>query len=1045
MSEVETLASLKKQILTRQHEDETKSVGRLITSDTLSSDQRQSILVDARKMVVRSRENEEAQGTLDAFLQEFGLSNQEGIALMCLAESLLRIPDTETADKLIAEKIGSGNWESHLGHSGSLFVNASTWGLMLTGKLVVPNELLGDTHWYSRIVGRLGDTIVRNAILQAMKILGNQFIIGHTIDDALKRARQLQEAGNGENIYFSFDMLGEGARSLSQASDYFESYQNALHILGRHSGSTDIRKNNGISVKLSALHPRYHPFQRERVLNELYPKVLELCVLAKQYNIGLSIDAEEAYRLELSLEIFENLLKESVLQGWEGLGFVLQAYQKRAVPVAKWLVAVSREYCRKIMVRLVKGAYWDSEIKYAQEVGVEDYPVFTRKANTDFSYQICAQILLSEQAYIFPQFATHNAYSVALIKEIAKGKKFEFQRLQGMGNLLFDNIEGDKFHGVNIRIYAPVGAHKDLLPYLMRRLLENGANSSFVNRFLDRETPVETLVSDVRSNVEKVENFRHAKIEKPISIFKKSHTPRKNSKGIDLTQRMISKELALRLEQFKFNVYSYKLNVENLKEANKYKIYSPITGLSLAEIPLSNQADVVSSIDQAFQSQSRWNARGADGRAALLDNIAEQFEENTEKLVAFIVYEAGRTLQDALSEIREAVDFCRYYSRLAKQTFEPEELVGPTGEKNTLGIEGRGVFVCISPWNFPLAIFTGQIVAALVAGNTVVAKPAEQTPLTASYASDLMYNAGIPREVLHVVFGGASVGRLLVESERVAGVAFTGSTATAQKISECLCLRNAAISPLIAETGGINAMVVDSSALLEQVTDDVIQSAFSSAGQRCSALRILYIQEEIADELIEMLSGACEELIVGDPSQISTDIGPAIDDAALDKLQRYIGSIKQTTRTVFEYPANRLPPSGCFIGPHIFELNSGKELGEEIFGPVLHVVRFDKDQLDDVIDTVNGTGYGLTFGIHSRIQSNVEYLVERIRVGNIYVNRNMVGAVVGVNPFGGCGLSGTGPKAGGPHYLSRFSTEKTMTSNLAAVGGNTVLMTLDEG
>lgn len=1041
------LTKWRKEILEAQYEDEAVSVQRLLMLDTLSPEQRQCILVDARKMVVRSREDEAAQGSLDAFLQEFGLSNNEGIALMCLAEALLRIPDPETADKLIAEKITSGNWESHLGHSRSIFVNASTWGLMLTGKLIHPNDFSEDKYWYSSIIGRLGDSIVRNAILQAMKILGNQFILGDNIEDALQNAeRQKQEENTSLHpVVFSFDMLGEGARTQAQADSYFASYKTAICRLGELSQGRELKLRDGISVKLSALHPRYEFSKKTRVEKELYPKVLHLCQLACQHNIGLSIDAEEAERLDLSLDIFSALIQDKTLARWQGLGFVLQAYQKRASYVAHWLAHLSRQHQRKIMVRLVKGAYWDSEIKRAQELGLNDYPVFTRKSNTDFSYQICAQILLSEQAYIFPQFATHNAYTIALVKVLAQGKAFEFQRLQGMGNLLYEKIESGAKHAHYVRVYAPVGAHKDLLPYLMRRLLENGANSSFVNRFLDRETAVEQLVVDVRQSVESIPTYRHDKIPVPADIYLASGIPRHNACGIDLNVAPTANAFAESVANDKslfFSETSKKSTVSSSSE--KEAVTSPIDGKTLAEIRSSSNESIIKMLETAVDSQPEWEALGVRKRAELLNSIADLFEEHTHELATFIVFEAGRTLEDTISEIREAVDFCRYYASLANKIFDSQYLHGPTGEQNQLMLTGRGVFVCISPWNFPLAIFTGQIVAALVTGNSVITKPAEQTPCIANYVLQLMHKAGVPESVLQLALGGGSVGHALVSHAAVAGVAFTGSTETAHKINQQLSQRSAPIGSLIAETGGVNAMVVDSSALLEQVTDDVIRSAFSSAGQRCSALRILYVQEDIADELIAMLCGACRELIVGDPSHLSTDIGPVIDELALKKLHQYIEQMKQKADVLFEFPTDCLPSSGHYIGPHIIGLDTPEALTTEVFGPILHVVRFNGAALDNVIKSINTTGYGLTLGIHSRIQHQVDYIAKRVKVGNVYVNRNMVGAVVGVNPFGGCGWSGTGPKAGGPHYLYRYTSEKTITANLAAVGGNADLLSLGE-
>ncbi|VUD68973.1 Bifunctional protein PutA [Thalassocella blandensis] len=1043
------LEVLRQQIRQHTHADENATVKRAL--DALTAIQqnftlREQALENARNLVSQCRNNEEQRGTLDAFLQEFGLSNNEGLALMCIAESLLRIPDADTADEFIAEKIRSGNWHTHLGQSKSLFVNASTWGLVLTGKIMKFEEP-GGGQWFAGIVNRLGEPVVRKAMLQAMKILGGQYVLGRNIGEAIKRGEKDQKHYTIKSN-FSFDMLGEGARTQSAAHRYFAEYESAIHAIGKKGSAYDVYQANGISIKLSALHPRFEYSKLHRVKEELFHSVLSLAKQAKQYNIGLNIDAEESERLDITLEIFEMLARSPELDGWNGLGFVLQAYQKRSLTVAQWLSALARETGHRFMIRLVKGAYWDREIKYAQESGHIDYPVFTRKANTDLNYLACANILLANNDVIYPQFATHNAYTVAFIQLIAQNKDFEFQRLHGMGQLIFNHIGDVTTAPANLRIYAPVGAHKELLPYLVRRLLENGANSSFVHYFLDERVAITDLVQDVFAQVTEREQHKHHNIPLPIDIFRQASIPRTNSLGLDLNNAIQHAALLQQFEQHPVQNCraSSIINGESIADANTdwLPISSPAnTKILLGSVAEATPDDIENAVKTCRNAQRHWDQTPVEQRALFLENIAQRFEAHRDELLQLICKEAGRSLEDAISEYREAVDFCHYYAQLARQQFSPQLLTSPTGEDNTLSLHGRGTFVCISPWNFPMAIFTGQVTAALVSGNCVIAKPAEQTSIIAFRIVQLMHEAGIPNEVLQLLVGdGARIGNTLIKDSRISGVAFTGSTETAKIIHRQIAERDGEIIPLIAETGGLNAMIVDSSALPEQVVDDVIHSAFYSAGQRCSALRVLFLQSEIADSVISMLQGACDEIKLGEPWQLETDIGPVIDQDALNLLQQHIQRMNGEAQRIYPQENANTPHDGYFLAPHIYEINSLSQLKREVFGPILHIVRFQSNEIDTIIEDINSTGYGLTFGIHSRLESRARTLAKQLNVGNIYVNRNMVGAVVGVNPFGGQGLSGTGPKAGGPHYLTRFASEKTFTVNTVATGGNTELLSL---
>ena len=1015
---------LRRHIRSITHQDEHRSVTQLLHDNPFSKQVRQQILDQSRDLVEACRRDKGSRGTLDAFLLEFGLSNAEGVALMCLAEALLRVPDALTADRLIAEKIQSGNWQDHRGQSQSLFVNASTWGLMLTGHLVsLDKDITEDTgNWVKRLTSTLGEPVIRAAVMQAMKIMGGQYVLGRTIEEGLKRGAKQ----NHESSRYSFDMLGEGARTEADAQQYLHAYATAIDSIGRaNTADSNIYSANGISVKLSALHPRYDYAQHKKVMNELLPRIKQLCLQAKKYDIGLSIDAEESYRLDISLDIFQALAYDADLQGWQGLGFVLQAYQKRSPAVAKWLIGLAEQTQRRLMVRLVKGAYWDAEIKHAQELGLKGYPVFTRKANTDLCYQQCAEILLGAQAHIYPQFATHNAYTVAMIMALAGDREFEFQRLHGMGHILYDQARRHYDRAMVVRVYAPVGNHKDLLPYLVRRLLENGANSSFVNRFLDLQTPVDELLEDTRKQVTDSFPYQHRQIVIPQQIFSAAGEPRENAAGIDIDCPLETQTLLQAIEHISNQPLLTHSIIDGQPVERELKIrFSPADNRQqIGHSSAAQNEDIQRAVASASTEHKAWSALGAKRRADIIDKAADLLERDCAELIAVISLEAGRTIDDGISEVREAIDFCRYYALQARQ------LAADPSQSYT----GRGVFLCISPWNFPLAIFVGQVVAALVAGNTVIAKPADQTPAIAGYAVRLLHAAGVPGEALQLVLGsGSQIGKLLVPDHRIAGIAFTGSTVTAQTINSQLAQRRGAPIPFIAETGGQNCMIVDSTALPEQVVDDVITSAFLSAGQRCSALRVLFIQSDIADQCLEMLAGAMACIEVGDPRLLSTDLGPVIDRGAQQELQAHIDLMDSKADKKAKLVASIELPEHCdqgsFVAPHIIEIESIDQLTEEVFGPVLHVIRYSADQLDTVLAQVNQTGYGLTLGVHSRIQAFANTVFRNSIAGNTYINRNMVGAVVGVNPFGGRGLSGTGPKAGGPNYLLRFSASAAPTA-----------------
>ena len=1020
--------------------DEEACVAACLAQAQLPQDQAVRVQELAQDLVVAVRASDMGTGGIDAFLNQYELSSEEGVVLMCLAEALLRIPDADTRDELIKDKIGGAQWERHLGASSSLFVNASTWALMLTGRLVSvdtgfdwrnPGDLLG------RVAARGGEPIIRQALAQGMRILGRQFVMGRTIEDALARAQEDEM----RRYRFSYDMLGEAARTMADADRYFDSYADAIEKIGRSGEGGDPNELPGISVKLSALHPRYEFAQRDRVMTELAPRLQSLAVMAKAHGIGFTVDAEEADRLDISLDVIEAVFRDPALTGWEGFGLAVQAYQKRAMPLIDWLADLARSQGRRLFVRLVKGAYWDTEIKTAQELGLDGYPVFTRKTSTDISYLACAQRLLDAPDAFYPAFATHNAHTVASILVRSKNSMdYEFQRLHGMGEPLYEQIVGPWDRPC--RVYAPVGSHEDLLPYLVRRLLENGANSSFVNRIIDERLPVEDIVADPIAATNALDEKPHPRIPLPEALY---GATRRNSAGVDLSDAAALEPLSQAMVQ---SLATTSVAAPRIGGESQVGEDGPVADPDrvVGTVTQSTVEQVDHALSLATAAQPEWDAAGADVRATALDRAADLYESQGAALMALAVREAGKTVDDAVAELREAVDFLRYYAARARLEFSgPQGLPGPTGEMNEIALRGRGVFACISPWNFPLAIFTGQVAAALAAGNAVIAKPAEQTPLIAARAVGLLHEAGVPGDVLHLLPGsGSKIGGALTADPRISGVAFTGGTDTAQTINRTLAAREGPIVPLIAETGGQNAMIVDSSALPEQVVRDAVDSAFRSAGQRCSALRVLYLQEEIADRMIGMLAGAMAELQVGDPALLETDVGPVIDEAARDVLQAHADRMVRDGKLIARTPLREMSGQGVFFPPHAFEIEGIETLEREVFGPILHVVRYSRDRLDVVIDAINGAGYGLTLGIHSRIDATVAHIRRRARVGNIYVNRNQIGAVVGVHPFGGEGLSGTGPKAGGPHYLHRFATERTVSTDTTAAGGNASLLSLQD-
>lgn len=1006
---MDSVDALLRSISLRALEDETSCVNHLLS---------QAAPIEAIDTAVRTRaagliENQRKTGhsnMIEAFLHDYGLSTEEGIAMLCLAEALLRIPDSTTADALIEDTFATGNWKTHLGKSQSSMVNASTWALMLTGSVVNLGQDDSLASKFGSLIKRSGEPVIRQALKSAMKVIGGQFVMGETISEAISEARSSEKCG----YMMSYDILGEGARSHEQAEKYVSAYMQGIASIAKGKAG-DWRDKPGISIKLSALHPRYQFIHRDIVEAELLPRLKAIVMEAKAHNIAVSLDAEEASRLDIELILYAALLRDSDFSGFDGIGFVLQAYQKRAFYVIDALVELAKQTGKHIPVRLVKGAYWDSEIKLAQVLGLEGYPVFTRKHYTDLSYLVCAQKLIAHHAQIYPQFASHNAVTLATIMELAsqhqlKPNDFEFQRLHGMGDSLHDQIVKQ---GYRSRVYAPVGEHKDLLAYLIRRMLENGANTSFVHLLMDHDTPIDALTESPIALSRATDAKPSDAFGLPDGLYGQS---RRNSRGVDLGYRSANESLRGQLDA---------------------ALKKPFT------VPAET---LPSEIDAAFteceEAFVRWSAWPVKNRADCLRRAADALEKQEITVLALVMREGKKTIMDAVAELREAVDFLRYYAHEAEKLYTPNVMPGPTGESNVLTLHGRGTWVAISPWNFPLAIFAGQVAAALVTGNCVIAKPAEQTPATAALMVSILHECGVPKEVLKIVYGGGDIiGAAVVAHPKVAGVVFTGSTYVAKLIQRGLANKDGAIVPLIAETGGVNAMVVDSSALIEQAVDDIILSAFGSAGQRCSALRLVCVQEEIAQDLHNLLCGAMDALRVGSSLEFHTDLSAVIDAEAQQNLLAHIDAMKRTARWWHAAPlADDVAKTDTYVAPHVFGLESIDQLTEEQFGPILHWVTYKVKERDKVIARINAIGYGLTFGLHSRIPSHIDYFMEHMHIGNRYVNRSMIGAVVGVQPFGGEGLSGTGPKAGGPHYLHRFAAERTTTINTAAIGGNLDLL-----
>lgn len=973
-----------------------------------STEERGQALTAAKQLVSSSRRYPHRRSMLDLFLSEFSLSTQEGIALLCICEALLRIPDDETADALIADKIGSADWNSHLGSSDSLFVNASTWALMLTGNVI----RLGDdvtqnvAGWLKRLISRLGEGAAREAMQQGVQIVGNEFVVGETIESALDVAKRNYR-------HCSFDMLGEGARSYEDAKRYADSYLNAIEHIGKSALPANLNGSLGMSIKLSAIHPRFEYRQHPKVYSELLPTLLRLLHAAAKHDIPVTVDAEESYRLDLTLNVFSRLVEDQRLADWNGLGIAVQAYSPRSYAVIEWLQALAATYNRSLNVRLVKGAYWDTEVKHAQLEGLANYPVFTRKPSTDLSWLVCAEKLF-DSPNLYPQIATHNAFSVAAAMQISKKRDFEFQRLHGMGELLYTVAHESPEYAKTfppVRVYAPVGDHENLLAYLVRRLLENGANTSFVNRFLDDRCPVEEVVQDPVHKVDDYDCNPHPNIPIPRHLFGED---RPNSIGLDYGDEDALCEITSAMSS---------------------------TDIVVTDADETNDDEIQDAFQHVKTALPTWRAKSLEERKRMLYVLAELLHKERVSLIRLMHDEAGKTLIDAVAEIREAIDFCHYYGDQCAKVFLSKELSGPTGEENVLSYSGRGIFVCISPWNFPLAIFLGQVAAALAAGNGVVAKPAEQTPKIASFAIQLLYKAGFPDHIVELVIGGRKVGQSLIEHKDVSGVAFTGSLATAKQINLTLATKEGPIVPLIAETGGVNAMVLDSSILFEQAIDDIVDSAFRSAGQRCSALRLLCVQEEIFESFLSALTNAMKTLILGNALDIATDVGPIIDREAYSRLSNYIKA--QTKNLIFQ-----VQPKPKFakthIAPTLIRVHSVSDLMDEHFGPILHVMSFKEGERTRLLQEISQNGFGLTFGVHTRIDQRAAEAVRIVQAGNMYVNRNMIGATVGVQPFGGHSLSGTGPKAGGPNYLIRFAHEFTTSTNLVTTGGNPQLLNLAE-
>ena len=1032
----ETMSTLRTAINQAYLADETETVEELLadlgTYEVLVGD-------CAKTLVNAVRAKKDQQSPIEAFLREYQLDSEEGIVLMGIAEALLRIPDSHTQDLFLQEKLTHADWQNHLQHSDSFLVNLSSQALLFTSQFE-NHVLLSEKHWFpvfEKLLSRLGAPFIRTALKQVMYYLAEQFVFADSIQQAVHRSEQ-------ETAYrYSFDMLGEAALTAEDAERYYHAYLSAIATLAEHASSADIYANPGISIKLSALCPRYEPLQHIRAVKELTDKLLTLAQKARAANISITVDAEESERLEMSLDIFAAVFTHPDLSAWSGFGLAVQAYQKRALPTLRWLAALAENQHGKIPLRLVKGAYWDSEIKRAQENGLSNYPVFTRKSATDLSYLACAQFILSRPDVFYPQFATHNAQTLSAVYYSGKQHPgYEFQRLHGMGESLYREIIENQHWQIPSRIYAPVGHFHELLPYLVRRLLENGANTSFINQIDRSDISVEELIRDPVELVKT--STKKPPFVLPASLYGEQ---RLNSHGLNLADPELLQQLQQNLDAFADKHWQASPLINgNPCSGEQHLVNNPADNrLTVGSVIYADKMAIESALDGAALAFTEWRLVPAATRAGYLLKAADLFEQHRLDLVSLCIREGGRTIKDALAEVREAVDYCRYYAQSALELFSvPIKLPGPTGEENLLYHYGRGVFVCISPWNFPIAIFVGQITAALAAGNTVIAKPASQTALTAMRCVEILHQAGIPETVLQFLpASGSLIGQHLIPDPRVAGVAFTGSTETAQFINRQLAQQHQAIVPLIAETGGQNVMIADSSALLEQLVQDVIVSAFNSAGQRCSALRVLFVQQEITDKTIAMLIGAMQEHSLGDPGVYQTDIGPVIDQAALAPLRVHLEKMQQQAKLLYQYPLDESLRHGSFFPPSLIEISSLSQLTQEVFGPVLHLIRYNASELDRVIETINATGYGLTLGIHSRINANIKTIQQGVKVGNIYINRNMIGAVVGVQPFGGMGLSGTGSKAGGPDTLRRFVCEQTVTTNTAAIGGNASLLVRD--
>ncbi len=1029
--------------------DEMRLLDRLIERAMFSEDERRRTAEIARRLVYSARANHGKHAGVDAFMREYGLSSEEGVILMCIAESLLRIPDTETADELIAEKIAGGDWERHLGHSDNLLVNASTWALLLTGHIVKLREAHGANplHALKRLVARSGEPFIRQAVRQAVKVLGDQFVLGRTIKEALARAQGYEEQG----YLFSYDMLGEAAKTEKDAEVYFDRYMGAIDAIGTAAGPFTsahldaLYKRPGLSVKLSALNPRFEPGKKERLAAELGPRLVTIARAARARGLSITIDAEEQDRLEPTLDFFASTFTNPAFDGWNGLGIAVQAYSKRTIPVLRWLRRLAERQGKRIPVRLVKGAYWDSEIKWAQERGLADYPVLTRKMHTDVSFLAGVRLLLSDARAFYPQIATHNAHALAAAHVAAGPTVFEFQRLHGMGEALYEEVAGDTKLGRPCRIYAPVGGHEDLLAYLVRRLLENGANTSFVNRLSDDEAPVGDIIRDPVELAERERTTDRGSVRlmpRPREIYLPA---RKVSSGLALSEPSVRAQLYVEMDAAldrHFEAGPIIAGEATIGGESAGFVTCPHDNRErIGTVRSTTPAQVETAIESAKAAHHAWERLGGAARAEILEVAADLFESNRARLMTVLVREAGKTLDGAQGDVREAVDYLRYYACAARRLFcGPVALPGVTGELNTIDLRGRGVFACISPWNFPLAIFTGQVAAALAAGNTVLAKPAEQTPISAYLATTLLHEAGVPPEVLHLLTGSPNVGKALVRDVRVGGIAFTGSNETAWAIQKALSERRNAIVPFIAETGGINAMIADSTALSEQVVRDCVHSAFDSAGQRCSAARVLFLQDDAAQHMIDMLVGAVESLDIGDPFDYATDIGPVIDEIAQDRLEAYKICMQRDGRRLVDLLLPEQFRVGTYVTPAVYEIEGLDMLEGEVFGPILHVLRYQRGHLDKVIEAINASGYGLTLGLHSRIEAVAEYVAEHAHVGNLYVNRNQIGAVVGVQPFGGEGLSGTGPKAGGPNSLRAYAVERVRATDITATGGNLELL-----